>query len=96
MFKSDVEAADAFIKKYQLLKSEISKVIIGQDVVLDQILISVFSKGHCLLVGVPGLAKTLMVSSVAEALGLKFNRIQIANPIFISFVLGSIDADPHE
>ena len=65
MFKSDVEAADAFIKKYQLLKSEISKVIIGQDVVLDQILISVFSKGHCLLVGVPGLAKTLMVSSVA-------------------------------
>ena len=53
MFKSDVEAADAFIKKYQLLKSEISKVIIGQDVVLDQILISVFSKGHCLLVGVP-------------------------------------------
>ena len=89
MFKSDVEAADAFIKKYQLLKSEISKVIIGQDVVLDQILISVFSKGHCLLVGVPGLAKTLMVSSVAEALGLKFNRIQFTPDLMPSDIIGS-------
>ena len=89
MFKTDVEAADAFIKKYQLLKSEISKVIIGQDVVLDQILISVFSKGHCLLVGVPGLAKTLMVSSVAEALGLKFNRIQFTPDLMPSDIIGS-------
>lgn len=89
MFKTDVEAADAFIKKYQLLKSEISKVIIGQEVVLDQILISVFSKGHCLLVGVPGLAKTLMVSSVAEALGLKFNRIQFTPDLMPSDIIGS-------
>jgi MoxR-like ATPase len=89
MFKTDVEAADAFIKKYQLLKSEISKVIIGQDNVLDQILISVFSKGHCLLVGVPGLAKTLMVSSVAEALGLKFNRIQFTPDLMPSDIIGS-------
>ena len=89
MFKTDVEAADAFIKKYQLLKAEISKVIIGQDEVLDQILISVFSKGHCLLVGVPGLAKTLMVSSVAEALGLKFNRIQFTPDLMPSDIIGS-------
>ncbi len=89
MFKTDVEAANAFIKKYQLLKSEISKVIIGQDLVLDQILISVFSKGHCLLVGVPGLAKTLMVSSVAEALGLNFNRIQFTPDLMPSDIIGS-------
>ena len=89
MFKTDVEAADAFIKKYQLLKAEISKVIIGQEEVLDQILISVFSKGHCLLVGVPGLAKTLMVSSVAEALGLKFNRIQFTPDLMPSDIIGS-------
>ena len=89
MFKTDVEAADAFIKKYQLLKAEISKVIIGQEEVLDQILISVFSKGHCLLVGVPGLAKTLMVSSVAEALGLKFNRIQFTPDLMPSDIVGS-------
>ena len=89
MFKTDVEAADAFINKYQLLKTEISKVIIGQDQVLDQILISVFSKGHCLLVGVPGLAKTLMVSSVSEALGLKFNRIQFTPDLMPSDIIGS-------
>ena len=89
MFKTDVEAADAFIKKYQILKTEISKVIIGQDQVIDQILISVFSKGHCLLVGVPGLAKTLMISSVSEALGLKFSRIQFTPDLMPSDIIGS-------
>ena len=64
MYKSDVEAADAFLEKFKILKAEISKIIVGQDDVIDQILISVFSKGHALLVGVPGLAKTLMINTI--------------------------------
>ena len=79
MYKSDVQAADAFLEKFKTLKTEISKVIVGQEEVIDQILISVFSKGHALLVGVPGLAKTLMINTIAECMGLSFNRIQF-NP----------------
>ena len=58
MYNTDVEAVDALVEKYQVLKKEISKVIVGQDDVVEQVLISIFSGGHCLLVGVPGLAKT--------------------------------------
>ncbi|MBT8260566.1 MAG: MoxR family ATPase, partial [Bacteroidia bacterium] len=73
---SDVAAIEKLVKKYADLKKEIAKIIIGQDEVIDQILISIFSGGHSLLVGVPGLAKTLMVNTIAKALGLDFKRIQ--------------------
>lgn len=73
---SDVQAVEQFGERYRRLKSEVGKVIIGQDQVVDLVLMGIFSKGHCLLVGVPGLAKTLLVNTVARSLGLSFNRIQ--------------------
>ncbi|RLD23819.1 MAG: AAA family ATPase, partial [Bacteroidetes bacterium] len=75
-FNSDTEALAYLGKSYDKLRDEIAKVIIGQDEVVKEVLITVFSKGHCLLVGVPGLAKTLLVSTIANSLGLSFNRIQ--------------------
>ena len=89
MYKSDVEAADAFLQKFKTLKTEISKVIVGQEEVIDQILISVFSKGHALLVGVPGLAKTLMINTIAECMGLSFNRIQFTPDLMPSDIIGA-------
>ena len=71
-FKNDTEAIEAFISKYKQLNNEIAKVIVGQDETIKNVLISVFSKGHCLLVGVPGLAKTLLVNTIADALGMSF------------------------
>ena len=68
--KSDVEAVDQFVIQYKKLHQEIGKVIIGQEEVIKDVLISIFSKGHCLLVGVPGLAKTLLVNTISEVLGL--------------------------
>ena len=73
---SDVAAMDQLVQRVNELKKEIANVIIGQDHVIEQILISVLSGGHVLLVGVPGLAKTLMVQSISRALGLEFKRIQ--------------------
>ena len=89
MFENDVDAANAFVKKIDLLKSEISKKVIGQDNVIDQVLISVFCKGHALLVGVPGLAKTLMINTIAECMGLDFNRIQFTPDLMPSDILGA-------
>lgn len=89
MYKSDVEGLDAFVEKYKVLQKEISKVIVGQDQVVQQVLISVFSKGHCLLVGVPGLAKTLLVSTIADVLGLSFNRIQFTPDLMPSDIIGA-------
>ncbi len=86
---SDVTAVEQLVKKYNALKAEISKVIIGQDQVVNQILISIFSGGHSLLVGVPGLAKTLMVNTIAQALGLDFKRIQFTPDLMPSDILGS-------
>ena len=86
---SDVIAVEQFVKKYKALKSEIAKVIIGQDEVVNQILISIFSGGHSLLIGVPGLAKTLMVNTIAQALGLDFKRIQFTPDLMPSDILGS-------
>jgi len=88
-YKSDVEALDAFVEKYKLLRKEISKVIIGQDEVIDNVLISIFSKGHCLLVGVPGLAKTLLVNTIAQSLGLKYSRIQFTPDLMPSDIVGT-------
>jgi len=86
---SDVAAIDNLVLRHKQLKKEISKVIIGQDHVIDQILISIFSGGHALLIGVPGLAKTLMVHTIAQALGLQFKRIQFTPDLMPSDILGS-------
>lgn len=88
-YNSDIEAMDAFVVKYNALRSEIAKVIIGQDEVVQQILIAIFSKGHGLLVGVPGLAKTLMVNTVAQVLGLNYSRIQFTPDLMPSDILGT-------
>jgi len=94
---SDVAAVEQLVLKYKALKKEIAKVIIGQDEVVNQILISIFSGGHSLLIGVPGLAKTLMVNTVAEALGLNFKRIQFTPDLMPSDILGSeiLDENRH-
>jgi MoxR-like ATPase len=94
---SDVAAIEQLVKKYQNLRSEIAKVIVGQETVVNQILISVFSGGHSLLIGVPGLAKTLMVNTIAQALGLDFKRIQFTPDLMPSDILGSeiLDEDRH-
>lgn len=86
---NDVAAVEKLVKKHSDLKKEISKVIIGQEKVIDQILISVFSGGHALLIGVPGLAKTLMVNTISQALGLDFKRIQFTPDLMPSDILGS-------
>tara|TARA_B100000497_G_scaffold127865_1_gene171438 strand:- start:2476 stop:3438 length:963 start_codon:yes stop_codon:yes gene_type:complete len=88
-YKSDVEAVDALAAAYKSLKSEIGKVIVGQDDVVKSVLISLFSNGHSLLVGVPGLAKTLLVSTIAEVLDLEFNRIQFTPDLMPSDITGS-------
>jgi MoxR-like ATPase len=86
---SDVASLKHHLNKYETLKQEISKVIVGQDAVIEQILISIFSGGHSLLVGVPGLAKTLMVNTIAKGLGLDFKRIQFTPDLMPSDILGS-------
>lgn len=88
-FKSDVEALDALAVKYHELRNEISKVIVGQDEVVKNVLISIFSRGHCLLVGVPGLAKTLLVNTIAQVLGLKYSRIQFTPDLMPSDIIGT-------
>ena len=88
-FNSDVEAVDALSAKYKALRQEIAKVIVGQDSVIETILIAIFSDGHSLLVGVPGLAKTLLVNTIAEALDLQFKRIQFTPDLMPSDITGS-------
>ena len=86
---SDVAAINNLVKKHAILKKEIAKVIVGQDVVIDQILLSIYTGGHSLLIGVPGLAKTLMVNTIAQTLGLDFKRIQFTPDLMPSDILGS-------
>ncbi|MFN3316914.1 MAG: AAA family ATPase [Raineya sp.] len=93
LFQSDVEAADAIAASYQKLRNEISKVIIGQDETVRLLLTSIFSQGHCLLVGVPGLAKTLLVQTLASVLDLSFNRIQFTPDLMPSDITGSETLD---
>lgn len=88
-YQSDVEAVDAFGKKYRELTEEIKKVIIGQEDIVKDVLISIFSRGHCLLIGVPGLAKTLLVNTIARALGLSYNRIQFTPDLMPSDIIGT-------
>jgi len=85
----ETSSVSQFIDKATLLKKEISKVIVGQEDVIDQVLISIFCKGHCLLVGVPGLAKTLLVNTISQALGLSFSRIQFTPDLMPSDITGS-------
>ncbi|MCA1751564.1 MAG: AAA family ATPase [Cryomorphaceae bacterium] len=86
---NEVEALKDVRAKYEALRKEISKVIIGQDDVVEELLISIFSRGHCLLVGVPGLAKTLLVNTIAQTLGLSFNRVQFTPDLMPSDIIGS-------
>ncbi len=88
-FKNDVEAVEYFQDKYKKLTNEIHKVIVGQDAVVKDVLISIFSNGHCLLVGVPGLAKTLLVNTIAQSLGLSYNRIQFTPDLMPSDIIGT-------
>jgi MoxR-like ATPase len=96
-FRSDVEAVDALAQSYSDLSREIGKVIVGQDDVVKAVIISLFSNGHSLLVGVPGLAKTLLVSTIAEVLDLEFKRIQFTPDLMPSDITGSeiLDEDRH-
>jgi MoxR-like ATPase len=88
-FANDVEAANMLHQKYQTLKQEIGKVIVGQHEVVDAVLNAIFSNGHVLLVGVPGLAKTLLVRTISEVLDLRFSRIQFTPDLMPSDITGS-------
>lgn len=96
MFKNDVEAVEALSSAIKNLKQEIKKVIIGQDEIINNLLIALLSKGHCLLIGVPGLAKTLLIKTLAQALDLKFNRIQFTPDLMPSDITGTeiLEVDP--
>jgi MoxR-like ATPase len=86
---NDVEAAAQLKEAYRLLRGEIAKVIVGQDTVVEQLLISLLARGHCLLVGVPGLAKTLLIKTLAQVLDLKFSRIQFTPDLMPSDITGT-------
>ncbi|TLP76767.1 AAA family ATPase [Maribacter sp. ACAM166] len=86
---SDVAAIERLVEKHVALKKEIAKIIVGQEDVIEQILLSIYTGGHSLLIGVPGLAKTLMVNTIAQALGLDFKRIQFTPDLMPSDILGS-------
>ena len=86
---SDITAIHNLVQKRNELKTEIAKIIVGQDAVVDQILLCIFSGGHALLIGVPGLAKTLLINTLSQALGLDFKRIQFTPDLMPSDILGS-------
>lgn len=86
---NDVEAVKNLRQAHEKLSNEIKKVIIGQDDVVKEVLITIFSRGHCLLIGVPGLAKTLLVTTIANSLGLKYKRIQFTPDLMPSDIIGT-------
>ena len=92
-FENDVEAANGLFEASKALKKEISKVVVGQEEVVNLLLTSIFCGGHCLLVGVPGLAKTLLIQTMASALDLKFNRIQFTPDLMPSDIVGAETLD---
>jgi MoxR-like ATPase len=92
-FSTDVEAANALATAYKDLKAEISKIVFGQDEVVRQVLIGIFCQGHSLLVGVPGLAKTLLVQTIATSLDLQFKRIQFTPDLMPSDIVGAETMD---
>jgi len=87
--KTDLQAIDKIVEGRAKIKKEISKIIVGQEVVIDDLLIALFCKGHCLFVGVPGLAKTLLVSTLANVLNLRFNRIQFTPDLMPADITGT-------
>ncbi len=87
--ESDLAAVQSLKNAYDKMRAELGRAIVGQERVLEQLLISIFSKGHCLLIGVPGLAKTLMVRSLAQTLSLSFNRIQFTPDLMPSDITGT-------
>ena len=87
--QTDSELVQKLNEKYKILRSEIAKVIVGQDKIIEQIIISILSKGHCLLIGVPGLAKTLIVKTISDVLGVKFSRIQFTPDLMPSDITGT-------
>ncbi|MBO4503187.1 MAG: MoxR family ATPase [Bacteroidales bacterium] len=87
--KNDVEAIEAFVDKYKQLRREIAKVIVGQDEVVKNILMAMFSRSHALLIGVPGLAKTLMITTIAKAVDMSYNRIQFTPDLMPSDIMGA-------
>lgn len=89
MYNSDVDAANALVEKYSELRKEIGKVIVGQDDIIHHTVLSIFCQGHVLLVGVPGLAKTLLVNTIGQALGLSFSRIQFTPDLMPSDIVGT-------
>ncbi|TAG56834.1 MAG: MoxR family ATPase [Cytophagales bacterium] len=91
--KSDIELADGLAKAYQELLVEIKKVIVGQDEIVKLLLTGIFSRGHCLLVGVPGLAKTLLIQTIAQTMDLDFKRIQFTPDLMPSDITGSETLD---
>ena len=88
-FKNDVEAIEAFVDKYAALKKEIAKVIVGQDDVVKNVLMVLFSRSHALLIGVPGLAKTLLITTIAKTINLTYNRIQFTPDLMPSDIMGT-------
>ena len=86
---NEVKELNDFVVKYNEFKNEIAKIIVGQDAVIQQVLISIFCNGHCLLVGVPGLAKTLLVQTISDSLGLNYNRIQFTPDLMPSDIVGT-------
>ncbi|MFW6020132.1 MAG: AAA family ATPase [Bacteroidales bacterium] len=87
--KTETDQLQFFSEKYTALKKEIAKIVVGQDEVIENLLVSIFSRGHCLLIGVPGLAKTLMVNTIADALDLKYSRIQFTPDLMPSDIIGT-------
>ena len=85
----DIQAVEKLTQAYNRIRNELSKVIVGQDKVIEQLMIAIFAQGHCLLEGVPGLAKTLMVSTLAETMHLKFNRVQFTPDLMPSDITGT-------
>lgn len=88
-FRDDVEAIEAFVEKYAELRKEIGKVIVGQDEIIKNILMVMFSRSHALLIGVPGLAKTLMITTIAKTINLTYNRIQFTPDLMPSDIMGT-------
>lgn len=88
-FENEIKAVDALHEVFNNISAEIGKIVIGQDEVIKSVLISIFSNGHCLLVGVPGLAKTLLVQTVADVMDLNFNRIQFTPDLMPSDIIGA-------
>src|SRR5580692_5962650 len=87
--QTDIQAMEKLKKAFESIKTQLSRVIVGQDQVIEELLIAMFSRGHCILEGVPGLAKTLMISTLAKCLSLAFSRIQFTPDLMPSDITGT-------